>query len=1182
MPSWENEDSNEDEDSTSSSDDWSLFEDDDMDLSESEHQISDHEDSMNQDPVPRIHVHESLDDESSTTGSLTIWSINLKRSDKRLGALRREIARITQDSPHRRPDIIAVQDPSPTQAYSGLSGYNFWNASLGDFTEAENENLARQIERGRTSSARRNHRAQSASDTLTDATEDGHANSDDTTPLLQHVCFYVDYSIPATRWHVEDANTEANKGLVATLRLMTASDCPLSIHNVYNHKDRLDVSDLLSTAGSIGDNVLIGDFNFHHPDWSGDRVGRRTDNANHFAVGVRSVGMRLLTERGVVTFSNSDDTEVRSSTIDLTFASGRIAGHVKHCKVLRISGFESDHRVIETVVHQNVERKIRPRRLWTRADPRRFTDILRLYLPSIDDSLDDDERINEYYLKILEAVYRAMRRCVPQTSGTKRQKRQRAPTRLESEQKATLDKHAELVEKYQCTKDEKLLPEIDRVRLSLLKLGTQGWRLFTQEKTKTATGGFKLAKMGQKFFQPQELCQVPPLRDGDQYTHSDKDKAHVMKRALFRDNNAAASQDVPDDPPAKPDNGRPELKISQTLTDRDLRREINSLPKRKASGTDQIPNEAIQLGGHLLRQHLLRFFNACLQKGLHPSACKHSILKMLRKSGKPPEEPKSWRPIALLSTIGKLLERIVARRILDQVRKKPNLLPATQFGGRSTTEALQYLLNIVYDAWGMDPNLIVTIMCLDMGGAYDNVFRQKLLEMLVEKGMPRWVVDFIKSFLSNRWAHFEMPGLVSEPFRLNTGIPQGSPLSPVLFLLFATPLLDQLPVGLRTVRIGQSSKPVSLYAFSFVDDIYLIAVSGTCKFNCKALEDLHGALLRIAEPLAIVFAPQKYHVMHFKRHGRQVEDTSIIPDVAGFTEKPLEVMKILGIQVDYQLNWKAHVASIDGKVRRRIAYLSLISGSTWGPDLHTMRKLYLTKIRPVFTYACGAWFIRRRHGESKLRWPFCQELVNKLEALQSFCLHKISGAFIRTGGQILEKELNIQDIGTLLHSQASVQRAKAIFAADNRWRNRTRVLKNEHKNPSIVLFNDARSLTDCAFARLLASTNDDDAQQANERVMDEKKRTKLIKNYAHHLATGDCKKGWMDYVQKRRAERALNAKNNSRLKLPAALTEGWGRKSLGFYRDLSRAQSTMLLHCRTEVIGLNAHLNKISRADARL
>lgn len=64
----------------------------------------------------------------------------------------------------------------------------------------------------------------------------------------------------------------------------------------------------------------------------------------------------------------------------------------------------------------------------------------------------------------------------------------------------------------------------------------------------------------------------------------------------------------------------------------------------------------------------------------------------------------------------------------------------------------------------MDPNLIVTIMCLDMGGAYDNVFRQKLLEMLVEKGMPRWVVDFIKSFLSNRRAHFEMPGLVSEPF----------------------------------------------------------------------------------------------------------------------------------------------------------------------------------------------------------------------------------------------------------------------------------------------------------------------------------------------------------------------------------------------------------------------------------
>lgn len=97
------------------------------------------------------------------------------------------------------------------------------------------------------------------------------------------------------------------------------------------------------------------------------------------------------------------------------------------------------------------------------------------------------------------------------------------------------------------------------------------------------------------------------------------------------------------------------------------------------------------------------------------------------------------------------------------------------------------------------------------------------------------------------------------------------------------------------VRDGQGIKPVSLNAFSFVDDIYLIAVSGTCKSNCKALEDLHDALLRIAEPLAIVFAPQKYYVMHFKRHGRRVEDTSIIPYIPGFTEKPLEVMKILGI-----------------------------------------------------------------------------------------------------------------------------------------------------------------------------------------------------------------------------------------------------------------------------------------------
>lgn len=299
------------------------------------------------------------------------------------------------------------------------------------------------------------------------------------------------------------------------------------------------------------------------------------------------------------------------------------------------------------------------------------------------------------------------------------------------------------------------------------------------------------------------------------------------------------------------------------------------------------------------------------------------------------------------------------------IRDRPDLLPATQFNLRSTTQALQYLLNIVYEAWSDMYDDIVTILCTDIGGAYDNIKRAELLNTLVKKGMPPWVVDFIRSFLSNRRATLNMPGHVSDLFHLNVGIPQGSPLSPILFLLFASPLLDHAPQGTCVIPSGsRGRRAVKLRAFAFVDDNYLIAVSDSRERNCEALGYLHREIEKTAEPLGIVFGPHKYHVMHFKKpysqQQQQQQDSPHIPQIPGFNEKPQDELKILGIIVDRQLKWQAHLNTIQTKVKQRLGYLSRFSGLTWGPTLQTMRQLYLTKIRPVFTYVWRAWFIRRR------------------------------------------------------------------------------------------------------------------------------------------------------------------------------------------------------------------------------
>ncbi|KAL6362501.1 hypothetical protein LRP88_03784 [Fusarium phalaenopsidis] len=192
---------------------------------------------------------------------------------------------------------------------------------------------------------------------------------------------------------------------------------------------------------------------------------------------------------------------------------------------------------------------------------------------------------------------------------------------------------------------------------------------------------------------------------------------------------------------------------------------------------------------------------------------------MARKSAREPRLPKSWRPIALLSCMGKLLEKILA---LGMVAALKDRFVSTQFGGRSTTEALQFMLVIVYGAWSESSPRAVTLLALDISGAYDDVDRAELLKRLVDESMPDWIIAFNRSFLSNRRVRFHMTGYKSDSIGLQTGIPQGSPLSLILFPIFASPLMG---VFLREKKDSKGRLgDVKAYTFSFVDDTYLIAV----------------------------------------------------------------------------------------------------------------------------------------------------------------------------------------------------------------------------------------------------------------------------------------------------------------------------------------------------------------------
>ncbi|KAF5569920.1 hypothetical protein FPANT_13848 [Fusarium pseudoanthophilum] len=658
------------------------------------------------------------------------------------------------------------------------------------------------------------------------------------------------------------------------------------------------------------------------------------------------------------------------------------------------------------------------------------------------------------------------------------------------------------------------------------------------------------------------------------------EKVDLFKKVIFRANNGPKSCRAPG-PADFPDRGE-ELHIRQDLNDKELEEIIRGLPRWKSTGPDEVPYEAIQLGGGLLRNHLLRVFQVCLQMSYHPANFKDAILVMVRKSTKPANLPTSWRPLALLSCVGKILEKIVASRMQETLKANPHLLPAGQFGWRTTSEALEYMLDKVYSAWAMGK--VVTIMGLDISGAYDNVWRQALIQTLADKGFPRWIVDMIQSFLSDRTAIFNLPGILSERFGLNTGVPQGSPLSPILFLFFAAPLLQRARTYTNhTVYVDGKKSKVDLFAFAFVDDIYLMAISDNYAANCKGLEFLHEGVMDTADELDLRFGADKYKIMHFKKRQSKKGHNDVIPNIPDFCKKPVEEMKILGVIVSCDLSWEKHITMIIGKAKQRMGYLSFISGPHWGPNLKTMRLFFISKIRPVFTYACGAWFIRGERGEAKISYQINNKQMKRLEDAYTFCLRKISGAFYRTAPQILEKEMFIENIWTVLHSQATLQRAKLFLSLPEGFRSDKtfNFLKSGVRNPYDDLNLDAWG----CILTLQEDINFHEDPSYREKGLaaleDPKARIVRLKKFIKIRGARSCIVRWEKYVKQRRHDRALTSRGDLSTPLPAALLEPWGKRSLGYYgENMSRAQTTILLHCRTEFIGLKSHLSKIGIKEA--
>src|ERR1700710_409935 len=258
----------------------------------------------------------------------------------------------------------------------------------------------------------------------------------------------------------------------------------------------------------------------------------------------------------------------------------------------------------------------------------------------------------------------------------------------------------------------------------------------------------------------------------------------------------------------------------------EIRKAITSSSSAKAPGPDSIGFECIRVAHSYIPDHFNSLYKTLLHAGLHPTCWKEATVVIIKKVGKHDYGiTKAYRPISLLNCLGKISEKIMATR-LAHMAEKYRLLHQLQIGGRpkrSPIDAVMLLTSIIDQ--GKREGKITSTLCIDVKGAFDNVFSKRLLQTLTHMRLNPAIIRWVDSFVTDRLASLTFD-TESEPMTpITTGIPQGSPVSPILFLLY----LQALFIQLDQIHLHITSP-------SYIDDICLLVQGKSATSNARKLE----------------------------------------------------------------------------------------------------------------------------------------------------------------------------------------------------------------------------------------------------------------------------------------------------------------------------------------------------------
>ena len=386
-------------------------------------------------------------------------------------------------------------------------------------------------------------------------------------------------------------------------------------------------------------------------------------------------------------------------------------------------------------------------------------------------------------------------------------------------------------------------------------------------------------------------------------------------------------------PPINP----PAVSISEPVLDQfivsvdSVEKQLMSTKIHKAPGPDGIPNWVLRDFAPVLAGPIAAIVNSSVREAFIPECWKRADVVPLAKVNPPKTIQKDLRPVSLTPSISKsCLEHFVFVWLWECVKDQ---IHPIQYGGRKGSSPVYALIKMLHDWYsGTDkPSTLVDIVLIDYQKAFDRINHNIVLQKLEIMGVPQFLLNWVTAFLHDRKQRVKISNICSPWVTVNGGVPQGTKIAVLLFVV----MINDLHTDEDNVK--------------FMDDTTMYEVRQTIGPN-----HIQQGLNKVANwskdnDMDVNTRKTKHLPINFtNQQGASVDLT-----LNGEPIEKVKVAKLLGVQIQSDLKWDAHVTSIVSKASSRLRSLTILKRS--GMSQNKLKEVYVARIRSVLEYACMVW-----------------------------------------------------------------------------------------------------------------------------------------------------------------------------------------------------------------------------------